>query len=150
MKTIAATAIAFALVAASDTASAGDWTSLGAFDAEVMASKGTIHLVFCGSRGSDPRKLLSVRDEDAIVDDFDGNGYPDVGYSLEVLEATEADDGRVDIITAPGTGGGPHVVIFAYDPEFRGGVYVATGDVTGDGIPDLVVAAGPGGGPHVK
>lgn len=59
-------------------------------------------------------------------------------------------------------GGGPHVQVFeshsgvllmsffAYDQGFRGGVRVATGDVTGDGIDDIITAAGPGGGPHIK
>ncbi len=61
-----------------------------------------------------------------------------------------------------GTTGGPHVAVynaatgqqiysfFAYDPAFRGGVRVATGDVTGDGYEDILTAPGQGGGPHVK
>jgi hypothetical protein len=67
-------------------------------------------------------------------------------------------DGKADIITGAGPGGGPHVRIwngadftelggfFAYDPAFRGGVFVAAGDVTGDGVADIVTGAGPGGG----
>src|SRR5207245_1381194 len=39
---------------------------------------------------------------------------------------------------------------FAYDASFRGGVYVAAGEMTGDGVADIVTGAGPGGGPHVK
>ena len=45
---------------------------------------------------------------------------------------------------------GPLSDFFAYDPEFRGGLAVAGGDVDGDGVPDLVTAAGKGGGPHVR
>jgi autotransporter-associated beta strand protein len=40
--------------------------------------------------------------------------------------------------------------ITAYSTSFRGGVRVATGDVTGDGVPDIVTAPGVGGGPVVR
>jgi hypothetical protein len=71
-------------------------------------------------------------------------------------------DGRADIITGAGPGGGPHVRVwsgadfteiggfFAYDPAFPGGVSVAAGDVNGDGLADIITGAGPGGGPHVR
>jgi autotransporter-associated beta strand protein len=72
------------------------------------------------------------------------------------------DDRFGDIITGAGAGGGPHVEvfsgvnlsllksIFAFDPSFTGGVYVAAGDVDNDKYADLIVGAGEGGGPHVK
>jgi hypothetical protein len=71
-------------------------------------------------------------------------------------------DGRAEIVTGTDTGGGPRVRVFdgltnaviadflaIDDPDFRGGVRVAVGDVSGDGVPDLVAAAGFGGGPRV-
>lgn len=65
------------------------------------------------------------------------------------------------IVTGTNVGGGPMVNVFdrqtgtvssffAFAPEFKGGVRVATGDVNGDSIPDVVAAAGPGGGPQVN
>jgi hypothetical protein len=71
-------------------------------------------------------------------------------------------DGKADIITAPGAGGGPDIRIFngatgalmrefmAYDPRFTAGVYVAAADVNGDGRADVITGAGAGGGPHVE
>jgi fibronectin-binding autotransporter adhesin len=71
-------------------------------------------------------------------------------------------DLRADLVTGAGVGGGPHVKVldgqtlaelhsfFAYDPDFRGGVTVRLGDVSGDGFADVVTGAGPGGGPHVR
>jgi hypothetical protein len=71
-------------------------------------------------------------------------------------------DGTPDLVTAAGPGGGPHLKVFdgktgaevrsffAYDPAFRGGVEIATGDVNRDGYADLITGAGPGGGAHVK
>lgn len=70
-------------------------------------------------------------------------------------------DGSPDIVTGAGVGGGPHVRVFgmnqavkwqffAYDQKFRGGVYVAVGDVDGDGAQEIVTGPGFGGGPHVR
>ena len=59
-------------------------------------------------------------------------------------------DGKVEIVTGAGPGGGPHIRIFdsnfnvigqffAYDKNFRGGVSVATGDVNNDGKVEIIV-----------
>src|SRR5207247_11042939 len=52
-------------------------------------------------------------------------------------------DGRSDVVTGAGPGGGPHVKVFsgatgallsqafAYEADFRGGVWVTAGDVDG-------------------
>src|SRR5262249_50434864 len=71
-------------------------------------------------------------------------------------------DGILDIVTAAGPGGGPHVKVFdgvtgavvrqfmAYDSAFRGGVFVAVAPIDFGQISDIITGAGPGGGPHVK
>jgi subtilisin family serine protease len=70
-------------------------------------------------------------------------------------------DGKDEIITGAGFGGGPQVRIFdasgtvrgqffAYGENFRGGVNVAAGDANQDGIEEIITGAGPGGGPHVR
>ncbi|MBX7103672.1 MAG: FG-GAP-like repeat-containing protein [Gemmataceae bacterium] len=71
-------------------------------------------------------------------------------------------DGRADVVTGAGAGGGPHVRVFsgktgavlqeyyAYTPTYSGGVNVAAGDVTGDGKADVITGTGAGGGPHVR
>ena len=73
-------------------------------------------------------------------------------------------DGKDEIITGAGNGGGPQVRIFnnkgevlgqffAYDKNFRGGVRVATGDVkigARDYGKEIITAPGVGGGPHIR
>ena len=80
-------------------------------------------------------------------------------------------DGRADVVVTPDDGGGPVVVTYdgaklaagtpgdraqaarfygLDDPNFRGGVRAAAGDLDGDGKAELVVAAGTGGGPRVS
>lgn len=71
-------------------------------------------------------------------------------------------DGRDEIVTVPGPGAIPHVRFFdvagntvggagffALDGRFRGGAFLACGDVNGDDRDDIVVTAGRGGGAQV-
>jgi lysophospholipase L1-like esterase len=71
-------------------------------------------------------------------------------------------EGRDQVVTGAGPGGGPHVKVFdgptgqelesyfAYSATFAGGVSVAVGDVDGDGRTDVITGAGAGGGPNVR
>lgn len=61
-------------------------------------------------------------------------------------------DGSKEIVTGPGTGGGPHVRIFAfngslisqffaYNKNFRSGINVSCGDLHGDGKAEIIITA---------
>ena len=80
---------------------------------------------------------------------------------VNVAGADVDGDGRSEIVTGPGPGGGPHVRVFgagvplgggffAFDPGFSGGVSVGAIPDFGHQRDNLLVGAGPGGGPHVK
>jgi hypothetical protein len=87
-------------------------------------------------------------------DGFDGGVY--------VAAGDVTGDGRADVVITPDVGGGPRVKVLSGrdfttvadfmgigDPNFRGGVRPAVGDVNGDRVADIVVSAGFGGGPRV-
>jgi len=89
----------------------------------------------------------------------------DLGYRGGVVVAAgdTNGDGKADIVTGTGPGGGPHVVVYsgttnnavlksfmAYDAGFTGGVWVAAGDVNGDGKADIITGPGAGMAPLVK
>jgi uncharacterized repeat protein (TIGR01451 family) len=89
--------------------------------------------------------------------------YPGLFQGGAYIAAGDVDgDGRDDVITGAGAGGGPHVKAFsgltgaeiasfyAYSANFTGGVRVGVGDVNRDGLFDIITGAGPGGGPHVR
>jgi hypothetical protein len=71
-------------------------------------------------------------------------------------------DGRDDIITGAGFGGGPHVKVFdgvtgqevqsffAYAQNVTGGVTVGAGDFNNDGRADIITGVASGASPHVK
>ncbi|MFO0803368.1 MAG: VCBS repeat-containing protein [Gemmataceae bacterium] len=88
--------------------------------------------------------------------------FPDFFGENLVAVGDVNNDGIVDFIFSAGNYGGPRVQVFsgadgsvlynffAYDRDFRGGVYIATGDIDGDGYSDIITGAGMLGGPHVR
>lgn len=70
-------------------------------------------------------------------------------------------DGKAEIITGTGVGGGPRILafdpvsllpvanFFAYEDSFRGGVFVSAGDLNGNGVSEIIAGTGQGGGPRV-
>jgi hypothetical protein len=87
---------------------------------------------------------------------------PDFKGGIDVALGDVTGDGVPDVVTAAGLGGAGHIKVydgltgaevysfFAYDPSFRGGAFVAVGDVNGDGRADIITGAGFGGAPNVK
>lgn len=68
---------------------------------------------------------------------------------------------RSGFAVGAGAGGGPLAKLYnpdgtekfsllAYPSGYTGGVFVATGDVTGDGVDDLVTSTGPGGAANLR
>jgi ELWxxDGT repeat protein len=113
-----------------------------------------------GPGGAPHVKVFDGRDVTNLLRSF--LAYPaEFGGGVSVAVGDVNGDGRADIVTGPGPGTLPHVKVFdgrslrllrsflAYN-DFRGGVFVAAGDVNGDGKADIVTGPGPGGVPHVK
>jgi len=134
------------------------------FDNQFVPTPGARYTLIAND-GTDPvQGTFAAQPEGAIV--------ANVGDSAVRLSYHGGDGNDVDLYTEPaeslrryavgaGPGGEPRVNVYdatgalvrsflAYDAGFRGGVHVASCDVTGDGVPDVITGPGFGGGPHVR
>src|SRR5262249_44047474 len=122
-------------------------------------------IVTGAARGGGPEVKVYDGKTGAVIMDFMAYDSRFLG-GVNVAVGDVNGDGKADIITGAGFGGGPHVRIFdgatgidiggfmAFDASATGGAFggvtVAVGDVTGDGQPDVVVGAGVGSRPLVR
>jgi FG-GAP repeat len=121
--------------------------------------------VFDGGTGRLARQWLAYEPEfrggiTVSTGDMVGDSY--VAGSCQTGAVASIPDGADEIVTGPGPGREPLVKVFdghesgygmqfvAYDERFRGGVFVAAGDLAGYIGPTVVTGAGAGGGPHVR
>lgn len=119
--------------------------------------------------GTDAGVPAEVKVYDAATATLKFDFFPyghDFSGGVRVAVGDVTGDGVPDIVTAPGPGGGPHIKVFdgisgqqltsaignfyAYTSAFRGGVWIAVGDINKDGFGDVITGADAGGGPHVR
>jgi hypothetical protein len=132
----------------------GGNVDLGAYEAAVPTGRGPTTVVTTGEQF-----VIITKGEEKTQ--FN-NPFPFFTGTIRVALGDVNNDGTPDYIFTVGVRGGPHVEVFdgangnllysffAYQEDFRGGVFVASGDLNGDGYDDIVTGAGMGGGPHVR
>ena len=126
-----------------------------------IESDGSVEIVTGTENGGGPQMRIFNKDGNLIHPGFFGYDEAFRG-GVNVAIGDLNGDNIKEIIAGAGVGGGPHVRVFnkdgkvinpgffAYDPNFRGGVNVAVGDVTGDGIDDIITGPGRGGAPEIR
>lgn len=132
-------------------------------------------IVTAAGPGGGPHVRVFHLNNDLTINEPFGNGFfaytPNFSGGVYVATGDVNGDGKDDIITGAGPGGGPHVRIwtlgqdkhswvelggyFAYDGAFQGGVYPSAGNVISEAqdapVKDEVMTVPSyGGGPHVK
>jgi hypothetical protein len=152
----------------------GSATDIGAFEAQSMddlppidppvdppktPTQPPIHVVGAGKGGSPHVKVLNQDGSEKLsflaYDEFFAGG-------VNVAQGDVNKDGVKDVITAPLSGGSPHIKVFdgktgalihsfyAYDESLATGVNIASGDVNGDGYDDIVTVPRTGAVSHVR
>ena len=125
-----------------------------------LGTDGTPEFVIGNGVGQEPR-VFAFRQDGTQIGSFLAYA-PTLGTGVNVVVCDLNNDGINEIITAPQRGGGPHVRVFnnygiaqsngtfVYTEDFRGGVNLACGDVSGDQQDEPMTFPGAGGGPHVR
>ncbi len=135
-----------------------------------VSGDGTPDIIVAAGPGGGPHvRIFNGQSGDQITGPL-GSFYAfedsSFGGGLFIAAGDVNGDGRIDVITSAGSGGGPRIRIFdsmtgdqlagpvgsffAYAPGYTGGVRVAASDITGDGRADIITTPGPTGGPHLR
>jgi hypothetical protein len=136
---------------------------------------GKAEIVLGGGPTTAPSPDANGPDQEVAIYEPDGtevhrfDAYPGLFQGgVRVALADVLGDGRPELITAPGAGTQPEIEVWsqgwipdldhgtrlahflAFDPAFRGGVSLATGDVNGDRHTEIVAGTGPGQAAEVR
>jgi hypothetical protein len=126
-----------------------------------VTSDNTMDIITGAGPGGGPHVKVFRGTDLAVLQSFMAYD-PTFTGGVNVAAADFDGDGKPDIITGAGPGGGPHVKVFrgtdlkllasyfAYNPSFTGGVFVAARDLDGDGHAEILTGAGSGGGSQVE
>ena len=131
-----------------------------------LTGDGLADIVVGASAGGGPRVVVFDGRNLALLASFFAYGQGFTG-GVSVAVGDLNGDGRADVLTGAGSGGGPRVTAyegraiatgnqrvladyFAFQSDFLGGVNVAARDVNRDGFADPITGAGPTGGPRLR
>ena len=149
-----------------ETGSSTGFDPFGVFNGPISVAVGDVigdgakEIIVAAGPGGGPHVLVASLDGDVFASFYAYS--PNFGGGVTVAAADTDGNGKDEIITGAGPGGGPHVRIFdgnglaqgagfyAYAPDFTGGVTVAAGNIAGGNEAEIVAGAQGGGGPHVQ
>lgn len=156
---------AFVGVHYGDSGGSTSFTPFGSFNGEVSVAVGDVlgdsakEIISAAGPGGGPHVVVTTTDGNVLASFFAYATSFKGGVSVAVADVDG--DGKDEIITGAGPGGGPHLRsfegngaangpgFFAYDPNYFGGLNVAAGNIDGDAPAEIVTGTRPGGGPHV-
>lgn len=131
------------------------------FGAEMgdLNNDGSAEIVVGAGRGGGPQVRV-FNGEGRVLGQFFAYDFRFRG-GVEAALGDVNGDGKKEIITAPGAGGGPHVLVYderanimgnfmAHRADFRGGLKIASGDVNDDGVDEIIVCYLDSGRNYVK
>lgn len=126
-----------------------------------LGGDGKNEIVVGAGVGGGPH-IRTFRTDGSVIRSFfayDQNFTKGVNVAVGDLDG----DGKDEIVTGAGEGGGPQIRVFdgqgevkftlgffAFDQNSRGGVHVAVGDLDGDGKAEIIAGSGTDSSPQVK